>query len=59
MHEKIKNKAQEQKGGFLGRLLGTLCACLIGNLLTGTGTIRAGETKIRALQGKIRADQGF
>ena len=31
--EKIKNEAKEQKGGFLGRLLGTVGANLLGNLL--------------------------
>ena len=41
--ETIKNEAKEQKGGFLGMLLGTLGASLLGNLLTGKGTIRAGE----------------
>ena len=50
--ETIKNKAKEQKGGFLSTLLGTLCdslggflsmllgrlgASLLGNLLTGKG----------------------
>ena len=30
----IKNKAKEQKGGFLSTLLGTLDASLLGNLLT-------------------------
>ena len=50
--ETIKNEEKEQKGGFLGMLLGTLCASLLGNLLTGKGIIRAGE-------GKIRAGQGF
>ena len=44
----IKNKAKEQKGGFLGRLLGTLGASLLGNLLTGKGTVRVGEGTIRA-----------
>ena len=33
-------------------LLGTLGASLLGNLLTGKGTIRAGE-------GTVRADQNF
>ena len=37
----IKNEAKEQKGGFLGMLLGTLGASLLGNLLTGNGIIRA------------------
>ena len=36
----IKNKAKEQKGGFFSMLLGTLGASLLGNLLTGKGTIR-------------------
>ena len=30
-----KNKAKEQRGGFLDMFLGTLCASLFGNLLTG------------------------
>ena len=33
--EIIKNEAKEQKGGFLGMLLGTLGARLLGNLLAG------------------------
>ena len=45
--ETIKNKAKEQKGEFLGMLLRTLRASLLGNLLTGKGTIRAGEGTIR------------
>ena len=48
----IKNKAKGQKGGLLGMLLGTLGARLLGNLLTGKGTIRAGD-------GTIRAEQDF
>ena len=48
--ETIKNEGK-QKGGFLGMLLGTLGASLLGNLLTGKGTIRAGEDTIRAGQG--------
>ena len=43
----IKHEAKEQKGGFLGMLLGTLGDSLLGNLLTGKGTIRAGEGTIR------------
>ena len=43
-----KNEAKEQKGGFLSMLLGKLSASLLGNLLTGKGTIRAGEGTIRA-----------
>ena len=44
--EAIKNEAKEQKGGFLSMLLRTLGASLLGNLLTGKGTIRAGEGTI-------------
>ena len=39
----IKNKAKEQKGGFLCMLLGTLGASLLGNLLTDKGAITASE----------------
>ena len=46
--ETIKNEAIEQKGGFLVMLLGDLGASLVGNLLTGKGTIRAGEDTARA-----------
>ena len=46
----IKNEAKEQKGGFLSMLLGTLGGILLGNLLAGKGTIRAGKSKIRARQ---------
>ena len=46
----IQNEAKEQKGGFLGMLLGFLGASLLGNLLTGKGTIRAGEGTITAAQ---------
>ena len=45
--ETIKDEAKEQKGGFLSMLLGTLGASLLGNLLTGKGTIRASEGTIR------------
>ena len=62
----IKKETKEQKGGFLGMLLGTLCASLLGNLLTdkveiassqghkvkmpGQGTTKAGEGTVRACQ---------
>ena len=39
----IKNKAKEQKGGFLGMLLGTLGAILLGNMLAGKGILGAGS----------------
>ena len=49
--ETIKNQTKEQKGGFLNMLLGTLGASLLGNLLTGKRTVRAGEVTARAEQG--------
>ena len=39
----IKNETKEQKGGFLGMLLGTLGASLLGNILAGKGIVRAGS----------------
>ena len=50
--ETIKNEANKQKRGFLSMLLATLGAGLLGNLLTGKGTITAGE-------GTIKADENF
>ena len=38
----IKNETREQKGGFLGVLLGTLGVSLLGNMLAGKGIVRAG-----------------
>ena len=38
--ETIKNEAKEQKRGFLGMLLGTLGASLLGNVIS---TIRTGQ----------------
>ena len=46
--EAIKNETKEQKGGFLSMLLSTLGASLLGNLLTGKETVRAGEGTVRA-----------
>ena len=57
--ETIKNKAKEQKGGFLSMLLGTLGTSLLGNLLTGKDINRADEGTIRAGEGTIRAGQDF
>ena len=44
----IKNETKERKGGFLSMLLDNLGASLLGNLLTGKGTVRAGERIVRA-----------
>ena len=59
--ETIKNEAKEQKRGFFSMLLCTLGASLIGNLLTGKSTIRAGEGAIATSQGQgtVRAGQDF
>ena len=38
----IKNETKQQKGGFLRMLLYTLGASLLGNMLTGKGTVTAG-----------------
>ena len=42
--ETSKNEAEEQKGGFLSMLLGTLGASLLRNILAGKGVIRAEGT---------------
>ena len=48
----IKNETNDQKGGFLSMLLGTLGASLLGNLLTGgKGIMRAGDGIVRAGSG--------
>ena len=44
----IKNEAKEQKGWFLSIIVGILGASFLGNLLTGNGTVRAGEGTISA-----------
>ena len=38
----IKNETKEQKGGFLGMLLGTLGACFLGKQVSRKGIVRAG-----------------
>ena len=50
INETIKNETKEQKGEYLRISLGTLVASLLGNLLTGKGTIRAGEGIVTAGQ---------
>ena len=44
---KIVKALKEQTGGFLGMLLNTLGASLLGNILAGKGAIRASEGTIR------------
>ena len=53
----IKNDAKERRRGFLVMLLDTLGASLLGNLLTGKGTIKADEGTIRI--GGVRAGHDF
>ena len=55
----IKNEAKEQRSGFLGMLLGTIGASLLGNILTGKGVIRAGDGTIEAGEGTFRPGQKF
>ena len=45
---RIKNEIKERKGSFVSMLLSTLGASLLGNLLSGKGTVRAGEGIVRA-----------
>ena len=58
----IKNATKEQRGGFLGMLLGTLGASLLGNLLTGgKAIVRAGERSVVSRtkgDGIVRAGEG-
>ena len=55
----IENETKEQSGRFLGMLLGTLGASLLGNLLTGgKGMMRAGDGIVRAGDGIVRAGEG-
>ena len=55
----IKNEAKEQKGGFLSMLLGTSRAILLGNLLSGKGTVRVGYGHpSKKWKGIVRAGYG-
>ena len=55
--ETIRNEAKGQNGGFLGMLLGTLGASLLGNMLTDKGIIRAGYGNEKG-KGILRAGYG-
>ena len=44
LSEKIQNEVKEWKGGFLSMLLDTLGASLLGYILAGKGTNRAGRS---------------
>ena len=53
----IKNKAKEQKGGFLSMLLEKMAATLLGSALTGQGVIRVCEGLIKAGQKNLMLPQ--
>ena len=64
----IQNKAKKQEVVFLGMLLGTIGASLLGNSLGSKrvkakipekGVMRAGEGSIRAGEGTIKTSQSF
>ena len=65
--KRIKNQTKEPKGGFLGMLLGTLEAILLGNMLARKGIARAGcvshslnsSTLYRNKKGKEIVKAGF
>ena len=66
--ETIQNEAKKQEVVFLGMLLGTTGASLLGNSLGSKrvkakipekGVMRAGEGTIRAGEGTIRTSQNF
>ena len=53
----VEGETKEQKGGFLGKLLGTLGATLLGNVLTGKGILRA-DYGNKERKGILRAGYG-
>ena len=50
---------KEQRGRFLGMLLGTLGANFSKNMSAAKVIVRAGGRVVRARDGVIRADDGF
>ena len=60
VNKTIKNEAKERKGGFIGMLLGTLGASLLGNMLAGKGAIATSQGRgiNRAGDGIIRVGYG-
>ena len=55
--ETIQNDAKEQRGGFLGMLLGTVGASLLWKILAGKGINRAGERIVRAGYGNKKGQK--
>ena len=55
----IENETEEQRGGFLGMLLGTLGSSLLGNMLAKKGFIQVGDGGTSpTLRETIRAGEG-
>ena len=55
--ESVQNEIKEQKGGFLGMLLGTLGASLLGNILRGKGINKKGKEINRAGEGILKTGE--
>ena len=55
--ETIIKETKEQKGGFLSMFLGSLEACLLGNMLVGTAIVRAGSGNKKG-KGIVKANSG-
>ena len=55
----IKNKTKKQEGAFLGMLVETLGASLLGNLLTGKGLYRTGQGMYRSGKVMYRTGKGL
>ena len=56
--ETIKHEMKKLEGGFLGMLLVTLGASVLGNMLTGKRLMRAGKDTMRAGRG-YNVDKNF
>ena len=50
VNKTIKQEVKEEKNKLLSVLIGILGASLLGNILIGKSTTRAGEGRIRAIQ---------
>ena len=59
INETIKNKTRELKRRFIGKLLGTLAASLLGNLLRGKEVMTTCIGTVVGDDGKNTGGQGF
>ena len=48
VNQTLKNEGKEQRGEFLGMVVGTLSAALLGNVLVGKGTKACERSNMRA-----------